>query len=132
MLIIQGNDLEMSTNKTYYVLSNTHFMNTWWRDYIIFYSILAVAIFQITFYESWKKVQNLNRNSQVQSSIIHGITIGRKRNILYAVLAIFVIFDDWRFLFLADFDSYIELFFNYMTNLVGIVYVICNIYFMKR
>ena len=130
MLIIEGKDLEMSTNKTYYVFSNTHYMNYWWRDYIIFYSILAVFIFQITFFESWSKVRKLDSNEIV--SKIHGITMGRKRNFVYAALAIFVIFDDWRFLYLNDFENFIELFLIYFTNLIGVIYVICNVYFMSR
>jgi hypothetical protein len=84
----------------------------------------------MTFFESYRKLRVINNNRIV--SQVKGITIGRKRNTLYGALAIFVILDDWRFLYMNDFDSFIELFMNYLTNLIGIIYVICNIYFMSR
>jgi len=75
-------------------------------------------------------VQNITKKQNI--SKVHGIQIGRKRNMFYGLLASFVIFDDWRFLYLNDFENFIELFLIYFTNLIGVIYVICNIYFMSR
>jgi hypothetical protein len=61
-----------------------------------------------------------------------GKKMGKKWYLLVALFNAYVILDDWRFLLISEFKNQYLLFALCITNLVGISYIICNVFFMPR
>lgn len=114
-------------NSTIQIATSKFTLNAWWVQNILFVLFTSCIVYQLQFLMSWRKVRARKLTIRV-----FGVKMGCKYYFFMALLALFVIYDDWRFLFISEFESYTLLYLYCLTNLVTVCFVFANILCMNR